>query len=149
MGKWAYDVNVAGGYLYVRYGAATPGLLHVWDVAAGQWIDKVEPAHGLDVSPPDEEGRVYFVKAGELAPASLSRRCGKWLWAPRLAAAGIRHPYVLATQPAHTGPLGVLTQRRAGNRRRRGCGCWLRPEARDLRARRSMAKFHRIAGENV
>ncbi|MFC4120423.1 PQQ-binding-like beta-propeller repeat protein [Nonomuraea zeae] len=66
VGKWAYDVNVAAGYLYVRYGGASPGPMHVWDIAAGQWIDKIDPAHGLDVSPPDEEGRVYLVKGGEL-----------------------------------------------------------------------------------
>ncbi|WP_171074701.1 hypothetical protein [Nonomuraea basaltis] len=65
-GKWAYDVNVAAGFLFVRYGAASPGPLHVWDIAAGQWADKIDPAHGLDVSPPDEEGRVYLVKGGEL-----------------------------------------------------------------------------------
>jgi hypothetical protein len=65
-GKWAYDVNVAAGHLYVRYGGASPGPLHVWDIAAGRWIDTIDPAHGLDVSPPDEEGRVYLVKAGEL-----------------------------------------------------------------------------------
>ncbi|MGW0808233.1 hypothetical protein [Nonomuraea sp. NPDC002799] len=65
-GKWAYDVNVAAGYLYVRYGGASPGPMHVWDIAAGQWIDKIDPAHGLDVSPPDEEGRVYLIKGGEL-----------------------------------------------------------------------------------
>ncbi|ACZ85356.1 PQQ-binding-like beta-propeller repeat protein [Streptosporangium roseum] len=65
-GKWAYDVNVAGGYLYVRYSDAFPGPAHVWDIAAGAWIDRLEAAHGLDVSPPDEEGRVYMVKAGEL-----------------------------------------------------------------------------------
>ncbi|WP_344837028.1 hypothetical protein [Nonomuraea dietziae] len=65
-GKWAYDVNVAAGHLYVRFGGAFPGPLHVWDLASGTWIDTVDPAHGLDVSPPDEEGRVYFVKAGEL-----------------------------------------------------------------------------------
>ncbi|MFC5826079.1 hypothetical protein [Nonomuraea insulae] len=64
--KWAYDVNVAAGYLYVRLGSANPGRLHVWDIAAGQWVDQIDTAHGLDVSPPDDEGRVYFVKAGEL-----------------------------------------------------------------------------------
>ncbi|MFD1934046.1 hypothetical protein ACFSKW_21510 [Nonomuraea mangrovi] len=65
-GKWAYDVNAAGGHLYVRYGAAAPGPLHVWDIAARTWTHALEQAHGLDVSPPDEQGGVYFVKAGEL-----------------------------------------------------------------------------------
>ncbi|MBA2894652.1 PQQ-binding-like beta-propeller repeat protein [Nonomuraea soli] len=66
VGKWAYDVNAVDGYLYVRYGGATPGPLHVWDIAARQWVDALDQAHGLDVSPPDAEGRIYFVKGGEL-----------------------------------------------------------------------------------
>ncbi|MCA2182467.1 PQQ-binding-like beta-propeller repeat protein [Nonomuraea glycinis] len=65
-GKWAYDVNVAAGFVFVRFSDAFPGPLHVWDIAAGQWVDALDAAHGLDVSPPDEQGRVYFVKAGEL-----------------------------------------------------------------------------------
>ncbi|MFI6902866.1 hypothetical protein ACIBKY_16515 [Nonomuraea sp. NPDC050394] len=65
-GKWAYDVDAAAGYLYVRLGGASPGPLHVWDIAAGKWTDRLDAAHGLDVSPPDDEGRVYFVKGGEL-----------------------------------------------------------------------------------
>ncbi|MFB4288052.1 PQQ-binding-like beta-propeller repeat protein [Nonomuraea sp. ATR24] len=64
--RWAYDVDVEAGYLYVRLGSAFPAPLHVWDIAAGAWVDALETAHGLDVSPPDDEGRVYFVKAGEL-----------------------------------------------------------------------------------
>ncbi|MDR8411085.1 PQQ-binding-like beta-propeller repeat protein [Nonomuraea sp. 3-1Str] len=64
--KWAYDVNVAGGFLFVRYGSAFPGPLHVWDIAARAWTDTLESAHGLDVSPPDDQGRIYFVKGGEL-----------------------------------------------------------------------------------
>ncbi|TDC02734.1 hypothetical protein E1267_28680 [Nonomuraea longispora] len=65
-GKWAYDVNVAAGHLYVRFGGASPGPLHVWDIAAGRWSDTLDPAHGLDVSPPDDDGAVYLVKDGEL-----------------------------------------------------------------------------------
>ncbi|MEV0385493.1 hypothetical protein [Nonomuraea sp. NPDC050643] len=65
-GKWAYDVNVAAGFLYVRFGGASPGPLHVWDIAAGRWSDTLDAAHGLDVSPPDDEGAVYLVKGGEL-----------------------------------------------------------------------------------
>ncbi|MGP4100517.1 hypothetical protein [Nonomuraea sp. KM90] len=65
-GKWAYDVNVAAGHLYVRYGGASPGPLHVWDIAAGRWSDVLESAHGLDVSPPDQDGAVYLVRGGEL-----------------------------------------------------------------------------------
>ncbi|MEV6159599.1 hypothetical protein AB0L53_55630 [Nonomuraea sp. NPDC052129] len=64
--KWAYDVNAVGGFLYVRFGSAFPGPLHVWDIAAHAWTDAVESAHGLDVSSPDDQGRVYFVKAAEL-----------------------------------------------------------------------------------
>ncbi|TMR16491.1 hypothetical protein ETD86_25110 [Nonomuraea turkmeniaca] len=66
VGKWAYDVNVAAGFLYVRFGGASPGPLHVWDIAAGGWSDTLDVAHGLDVSPPDDEGAVYLVKSGEL-----------------------------------------------------------------------------------
>ncbi|WP_143590333.1 PQQ-binding-like beta-propeller repeat protein [Thermoactinospora rubra] len=65
-GKWAYDVNAVDGFLYVRYGGASPGPLHVWDIAARRWVDRLDDAHGLDVSPPDDQGRIYFVKAGEL-----------------------------------------------------------------------------------
>uniref|UniRef100_UPI001C5F1529 PQQ-like beta-propeller repeat protein n=1 Tax=Nonomuraea rhizosphaerae TaxID=2665663 RepID=UPI001C5F1529 len=65
-GKWAYDVNAAAGYLYVRFSDAFPGALRVWDIAARAWVDSLDLAHGLDVSPPDEQGRVYFVKSGEL-----------------------------------------------------------------------------------
>ncbi|MGV9374533.1 hypothetical protein ACWDRB_01895 [Nonomuraea sp. NPDC003707] len=65
-GKWAYDVNVAGGFLYVRYGGASPGPMHVWDIAAGQWTGALDAVHGLDVSPPAADGAVYLVKSGEL-----------------------------------------------------------------------------------
>jgi len=65
-GRWAYDVNVAAGYLYVRYGGSSPGPLHVWDINAGAWVGKIDAAHGLDVSPPDAEGRVYLIRSGEL-----------------------------------------------------------------------------------
>ncbi|MBB4942604.1 hypothetical protein FHR32_006990 [Streptosporangium album] len=65
-GQWAYDVNAADGYLYVRFGGASPGPLHVWDIAAGAWVDKLDAVHGLDVSLPDEQGRVYLIKSGEL-----------------------------------------------------------------------------------
>ncbi|MFI7133762.1 hypothetical protein ACIBQ1_49360 [Nonomuraea sp. NPDC050153] len=65
-GKWAYDVNAAGGFLYVRYGGASPGPLHVWDIAAGKWTGALDAVHGLDVSPPADDGTVYLVKSGEL-----------------------------------------------------------------------------------
>ncbi|TDD68325.1 hypothetical protein E1262_16085 [Jiangella aurantiaca] len=63
---WAYDVDVVGDYLYVRFGTASPSPLYVWDIAAGQWVDHIDTAHGLEPSPPDEEGRVYLIVAGEL-----------------------------------------------------------------------------------
>ncbi|KAB8192320.1 PQQ-binding-like beta-propeller repeat protein [Nonomuraea phyllanthi] len=65
-GKWAYDVNAEGGFVYVRYGGASPGPMYVWDIAAGSWTGTIDTAHGLDVSPPDDEGGVYLVKSGEL-----------------------------------------------------------------------------------
>ncbi|MEU9835760.1 PQQ-binding-like beta-propeller repeat protein [Streptosporangium sp. NPDC048047] len=65
-GKWAYDVNVSGDHLYVRFGDASPGSLRVYDLAAGAWTDTLDAAHGLDVSAPDERGGVYLVKSGEL-----------------------------------------------------------------------------------
>ncbi|WP_433377575.1 hypothetical protein [Streptosporangium sp. CA-115845] len=34
--------------------------MHVWDIAAGAWVDKLDAAHGLDASPPDEQGRTYY-----------------------------------------------------------------------------------------
>lgn len=63
---WAYDVDVVGDYLYVRYGTASPSPLYVWDIAAGRWVDSIASAHGLEPSPPDEQGRVYLIVAGEL-----------------------------------------------------------------------------------
>ncbi|NUT45443.1 MAG: hypothetical protein HOV86_36180 [Thermoactinospora sp.] len=65
-GKWAYDVDVAAGHLFVRYGGASPGPLHVRDLAAGRWTGALDAAHGLEVSPPDDQGRVYLIRAGEL-----------------------------------------------------------------------------------
>ena len=42
--KWAYDVNAVAGFVYVRFGSAFPGPLHVWDIAAHAWTDAVESA---------------------------------------------------------------------------------------------------------
>lgn len=63
---WAYDVDVVGDHLYVRFGTAFPSPLYVWDIAAGEWVDVIESAHGLEVSPADDEGRVYVISAGEM-----------------------------------------------------------------------------------
>ncbi|PZF82922.1 PQQ-binding-like beta-propeller repeat protein [Jiangella anatolica] len=63
---WSYDVDVVGDHLYVRFGTASPSPLYVWDIAAGRWVDDIQTAHGLEPSPPDEQGRVYLIAGGEL-----------------------------------------------------------------------------------
>ena len=63
---WAYDVDVVGDHLYVRFGTAFPSPLFVWDIAAGRWADRIDGAHGLEPSPADAEGRVYLIRNGEL-----------------------------------------------------------------------------------
>lgn len=63
---WAYDVDVVGDHLFVRLGTAFPSPLFVWDIVAGQWTDRIDGAHGLEPSPPDEEGRVHLIVDGEL-----------------------------------------------------------------------------------
>lgn len=63
---WAYDVDVVGDHLYLRFGSASPSPLHVWDIAAGRWVDDIQAAHGLEPSPPDEDGRVHLIAGGEL-----------------------------------------------------------------------------------
>jgi outer membrane protein assembly factor BamB len=64
--QWLYDLDFVGGNLYARYGGATPGPLFVYDIARDEWVDRIDTAHGLEVSAPDEQGRVYFVRSGEL-----------------------------------------------------------------------------------
>ena len=63
---WVYDLDAVGGHLYARYGSASPGPLYVYDLAADEWTDHIEQAHGLEVSPADEQGRVHLIVAGEL-----------------------------------------------------------------------------------
>ncbi|MCT2583092.1 outer membrane protein assembly factor BamB family protein [Actinophytocola gossypii] len=63
---WAYDVDVVGDHLYVRFGEAFPSPLYVWDIAEGQWVDRIDDAHGLEPSPADENGHVYLIRANEL-----------------------------------------------------------------------------------
>jgi outer membrane protein assembly factor BamB len=64
--SWVYDLDQVGGRLYARYGGASPNSLFVYDLAAGRWTDRLDTAHGLEVSPADEQGNVYLVKSGEL-----------------------------------------------------------------------------------
>jgi len=64
--SWVYDLDAVDGYLYARYGGATPAPLFVYDIAAGQWSDRLDSAHGLEVSPADEQGNVYLLKSGGL-----------------------------------------------------------------------------------
>lgn len=63
---WAYDVDVVGDHLYVRFGSASPSPLFVWDITAGTWVDRIDAAHGLEPSPADDEGRVHLIAGGEL-----------------------------------------------------------------------------------
>lgn len=64
--SWVYDLDQVGGRLYARYGGAAPNSLFVYDIAAGQWTDRLDTAHGLEVSPADEQGDVYLVRSGQL-----------------------------------------------------------------------------------
>lgn len=63
---WAHDVDVRGDYLFVRFGEATPGPLAVYDLTTQQWTHVLDRVHGLEPSPPDENGAVYVVRAGQL-----------------------------------------------------------------------------------
>lgn len=64
--SWAYDVDVVDDYLYVRFGEAFPGPLYVWDIEAGEWVDRLDQAHGLEPSPSDADGNVYLIQNEEL-----------------------------------------------------------------------------------
>lgn len=64
--SWAYDVDVVGDHLYVRFGEAFPAPLHVWDITAGRWVDRIENVHGLEPSPADTGGEVYLIRSNEL-----------------------------------------------------------------------------------
>lgn len=67
-GKVVNDLNARGGKLYARLGTAFPSPLHVYDIASGTWVDTIELAAGLDVSPPDAAGKVYLFR--QFAPNS-------------------------------------------------------------------------------
>jgi len=59
-----YDLDIVQKKLFAR---VTPSsLLYVYDLELGQWVDRIEGAGGLSVSPPDERGGVYLVKDGFL-----------------------------------------------------------------------------------
>lgn len=58
--KFVYDLDVAGNKLFARF-SDTKHLL-VYDLEKEQWVDRIENATGLDVSPASDEGLVYFVK---------------------------------------------------------------------------------------
>ncbi|MDT9684417.1 hypothetical protein RND61_20510 [Streptomyces sp. TRM76323] len=65
-GKQVYDLNAYDNRLYARIGSDAPSPLFVFDLATRTWSDPIPDAHGLSVSPPDENGGVYFVQRGEL-----------------------------------------------------------------------------------
>ncbi|SHE12952.1 Streptogramin lyase [Chlamydia abortus] len=83
--KWqeeqlVYDLDIAYPKLLIRI---TPSnVLLSYDLETGEWGDEVEGVSGLSVSPPSEEGLVYFVKddvlhsydpqTSALAPTSLA-----------------------------------------------------------------------------
>ncbi|MGP4027082.1 hypothetical protein [Actinomadura sp. 3N407] len=64
--KQVYDINERGGRLYVRIGSAFPSPMFVYDLTAGQWVDQIPDAHGLDVAPAGDEGEVYLIQKSEL-----------------------------------------------------------------------------------
>ncbi|MFC0529867.1 outer membrane protein assembly factor BamB family protein [Phytohabitans kaempferiae] len=63
---WVYDVDIVGDHLYARFGTAFPGPLYVYDLRSGQWVDRIDNAHGLEMPPADDDGRVYLIRSGEL-----------------------------------------------------------------------------------
>lgn len=65
--EYVYDLNAAGDHLYARYGEAGPNDLFVYDIPAGQWVDHIPLAHGLDVTDADADGTVYLIADGELS----------------------------------------------------------------------------------
>jgi streptogramin lyase len=65
-GKAVYDLDAFGGRLYARIGSDLPSPLFVYDLAARAWTDEIPDVHGLEVSPPDADGGIYFVQLGQL-----------------------------------------------------------------------------------
>lgn len=74
--QYVYDLDVRGGLLFARFSrGGAPEPLHVYDIAAGQWIDAIDRAHGLFVSPVAEDGRtVFFVRDRTLHAYDLESR---------------------------------------------------------------------------
>lgn len=70
-GKQVYDLNAWDGFLYARGDSAFPGTLHVYDLASGAWVHRVDGAAGLDVSPPGDDGRVWFFRQYEAGSSEL------------------------------------------------------------------------------
>lgn len=73
---YVYDVDLRGDLLFVRASPdGHPQPLHVYDTAAGEWIDEIPGAHGLSVSPvaPDDRS-VYFTKDDALYRYDLPTR---------------------------------------------------------------------------
>lgn len=64
--EYVYDLGVHDGYLYARFGEATPTDLFVYDIEQAEWVDTIGLAHGLQVSAPDEDGRVWMIADGVL-----------------------------------------------------------------------------------
>lgn len=68
--SFVYDANVADSFLFVR---VTPSnQLLIYDLEKEEWVDQIDSTDGLDVSTPDSEGYVYFVKDGILHSYHLS-----------------------------------------------------------------------------
>lgn len=75
-GVGGYDLDIRGDLLFARFtGNGAPSTLHVRDLETGVWIDEIEEAHGLQVSPIADDGTtVYLVKSGTLYRYDLSTR---------------------------------------------------------------------------
>jgi streptogramin lyase len=65
-GKAIYDLDARDGRLYARIGSDLPNPLFVFDLATRAWVDEIPDAHGLKISPPDADGRIYLVQLGRL-----------------------------------------------------------------------------------
>ncbi|GIH19742.1 PQQ-binding-like beta-propeller repeat protein [Rugosimonospora africana] len=69
-----FDVNAAGGLLYVRIGTDIKySPLYALDPATGQWSAPLSQVAGLELPAPDPDGRVYVMRNNELTawdPAS-------------------------------------------------------------------------------
>lgn len=70
-GKVVNDLTARDGYLYARGDSAFPGPLHVYNLATGAWEHRIDGAAGLDVSPADPQGRVWFFRQYEAGTSEL------------------------------------------------------------------------------